>query len=208
MSETKAIIFDLWETLGTKNSSISKSFLSKFNIVASPDSLPQYEDAIQLKKWETEGDAATNLLTVFNIPLTDENTIFVVDLIRQGIHNATVFPQMKNLLQELHHKYKLGLLSNTTNFESNILSAWGIDELFSAKVFSWKIGSLKPASKNFQVISSKLNVEPAQCLFVDDSQINIDAAIECNMKGKLFLGVEDLKKYLESIEGLTDIMIS
>lgn len=199
MSQTQAIIFDLWETLGTKNSSISKTFLSKFSIATTPDFLPRYEAAIQLKKWGTQDEAAASLLTEFNIPVTHENITFVVDLIRQGIQKATIYPGMKNLLQELHHKYKLGVLSNTTNFESSILSKWGIEELFSAKVFSWEIGSLKPAAKNFQVISSKLNVEPAQCLFVDDSQINIDAAIECNMKGKLFLGVEDLKEYLETI---------
>jgi putative hydrolase of the HAD superfamily len=177
MFETKAVIFDLWETLGTKNSSVSKTFSSRFNISASPQLLPRYEAAIQLKKWESEEDAAVSLLTEFNVPTTHENITFVADLIRQGIQKATIFPNMKNLLQEFHHKYKLGILSNTTNFESNILSKWGIDELFAAKVFSWEVGSLKPDAKNFEIISSKLYVKPSECLFVDDSQVNVDASV-------------------------------
>ncbi len=199
MSKIKAVIFDLWETLGTKNISISKTFQSKFNLTPSSDFLTRYEESIQLKKWENEIDAAISLLTAFNEPLVPENISFVTNLLNQGIKQASIFSGMKELLLDLSQKYKLGLLSNTTNFESIVLNNWGIDTLFSEKVFSWELNSLKPSVINYQAICSKLNVQPSECIFVDDSIVNVNAALVYGMSGKLFTSFDKLKSELNSL---------
>ena len=63
----KAIIFDLWETLGTKNIGISKTLRNKFNIEKTPDFLIKYEHAIQLKKFSSQDELSKSFLNHFDI---------------------------------------------------------------------------------------------------------------------------------------------
>ena len=85
-------------------------------------------------------------------------------------------PGMKDLLTALNPQYQLGILSNTTIFESVVPEKWGIANLFDQQVYSWQIGSLKPSKKNFDAICEKLQVTPSECIFIDDGRSNISAA--------------------------------
>jgi len=195
-NKINAVVFDLWETIGAKNISVSKTLLKHFGLNPTHDFLQRYEKAIQLKKWDTKDDAAKSLLTEFDIELSQANCTFAVDLLSSSISKATMYRGMKELLVDLKYKVKLGLLSNTTNFESVALTNWGIDQLFTAKVFSWEIGTIKPSANNFKVICEKLNLPPHEILFVDDGIVNVDAAKSFGMQGKLFSGIEDLVDFL------------
>ena len=65
----KVIIFDLWETLGTKNVGISSTLLNHFGFTKNHDLLVKYENAIQLKKFSTVEDLATSFLSDFDVLL-------------------------------------------------------------------------------------------------------------------------------------------
>lgn len=194
----KAIIFDIWETLGTKNIGISKSLQANFNIPKSPDFLKKYEAAVQLDAWESEETMATNFLTTFNLAVTKANQDFVVLLFRQGVERATLFDGMADLIKELYEKYHLATLSNTTIFESDVLRRWGVDKYFNAQVFSWQLHSLKPAAENFRAVCTALSVEPQECLYIDDSEENVVAARAFGMSAEQFASVAELKKSLNS----------
>ena len=84
----KAVIFDLWETLGSKNVGISESLQEKFGIAKTPAFMDLYENAVQLEKWGSEEAMAMNFLKEFKIEQTEENTQYVVDLFNQGIEKA------------------------------------------------------------------------------------------------------------------------
>ncbi len=193
----KAVIFDLWETLGTKNVGVSNSLREKFGIEKTPDFMKKYETAVQLVPWKTQEEMATNFLKSFSLPMSDENSKFITDLFNQAIVKATLYPGMNDLLVELGKKYKLGLLSNTTVFESVVPQNWGIDNFFEAKVFSWQINSLKPAKKNFDAICSKLGVSLEESVFIDDGEKNVQAAKDLGVRGYTFTGVEALKRDLK-----------
>lgn len=199
MTKIKAVVFDLWETIGTKNISVSKTLQNKFNITPSHDFLQKYERAIQLKKWDSQDDAAKSLLVEFDIPLSPENISFTVDLLCSSISQATMFEGMKELLVDLQRKVKLGILSNTTNFESVALSNWGIEDKFDAKVFSWEIGTIKPSANNFKVICDKLNLSPHEIIFVDDGIVNVEAALSLGMQSLVFTGVDEFKNHLNKV---------
>ena len=49
----------------------------------------------------------------------------------------------------------------------------------------WEIGSRKPDSKAYQIAAEALGLTPAQCVFVDDLPVNVDAAKELGMTGIL-----------------------
>lgn len=187
----KAVIFDLWETLGTKNVGISESLRKKFGIEKTPDFMHLYEHAIQLKKWDSEEEMARNFLKEFHLEETEENIIWIRDLFRKGIEKATLFPGIYELLVSIKDKgYKLGFISNTTVFESVVLDKWEVRNLFDAVSFSWEVGSKKPTKDIFDITLEKLGVLAEEAIFIDDGQKNIDAARE--------LGLHAIK--IESVE--------
>ena len=196
----KAIIFDLWETLGTKNVSVSKSLQEKFGIEKSPDFMHLYESAVQLKKWQSEEEMAINFLKSFQIESNKESIKYVVDLFREGIEKATMFEHMKELLLNLKKNYKLGFISNTTVFESVVLDNWGIRSLFDVVSFPWEVGAKKPTKEIFDITLEKLNVTPEESVFIDDGEKNISKAKEFGLNGILFTSIDDLKNELKKLE--------
>jgi len=195
----KAVIFDLWETIGTKNIGISKTLREKFGIQKSPDFLQRYEQAIQLRKWKTLNDLAKSFLEEFEVQGTAENIEFTTQVMRQGIEKATLYDGMKELLEKLHRRYKLAILSNTTNFETEVLKRWDIEDIFDVIVFSWHIGSLKPAQENFKAVFSSLNVNAQDCLFIDDGDKNVLAAKSYGLQAIKYQNIEQLKQELKRL---------
>ena len=104
---------------------------------------------------------------------------------------------MYELMEKLSKDYKLGMLSNTTFFESQVPENLKINHFFEAQVFSWQIGSIKPSFKAFEAICSKLNVTPGEAIFVDDGEKNVLAAKEFGLKVIQFRNIEQLKEELK-----------
>ncbi|MBP6925491.1 MAG: HAD-IA family hydrolase [Candidatus Pacebacteria bacterium] len=192
----KVIIFDLWETLGTKNVGISKSLQDKFNIPKIPDFMHLYERAVQLDKWKSEEEMAINFLKEFKLEDSQENIQYIIDLFREGIEKATMFDGMRELLYELKKKYKLGFISNTTVFESAVLDKWGMRDVFDVASFSWEVGIKKPNKEIFDITLKKLGVKPEEAIFIDDGENNILKARELGLHGIIFKSVEQLKEEL------------
>ncbi len=198
----KAIIFDLWETLATKNVGISKTLMQHFNIEKTSDFIIKYESSIQLDAWKTENEMSSNFLKSFNLPITKQNLEFVVSTLRAGIEKAALYDGVRELLIELKRSYKLGILSNTTIFESQILKKLNIDKLFDAQVYSWQIKSLKPSKTNFDKVCFCLNVTPSECIFVDDGEKNITSARSYGFISIKYENIDQLRKELANL-GIT-----
>ncbi len=193
----KAVVFDLWETMGTKNIGVSKSLQERFNLPRTDDYGVRYEKSVQLKQWESEAQMAENFLSEFGIEKSSESTDFIIRTFKQAVHDATLFEGMYELFVSLKEGgTKLGLLSNTTNFESTVLQKWGIKDLFDATAFSWHKGNLKPSAEAFQDILNKLDLSKEETLLVDDTMKNIEAAEAFGIKGVLFEDIESLKRSL------------
>jgi len=195
----KAIIFGLWETLGTKHFSASKTLREHFTIKETPDFLQQYEMSLHLRKWDDKEEMAKSFLTAFNIPITGANIGFVIETILKGVITATMFDGMENILKELKKQYKLALLTNTTNFEEAVIAKWNIQKLFDVKIYPWKIHSLKPSKKNFDEACKQLGVKSDECIFIDNENRSIEVAKKCGFKVIKFLDVETTKKELVNL---------
>lgn len=77
---------------------------------------------------------------------------------------------------------RLGVLSNSWGPFYN-KTGW---EIFEDAVLSRDVGLRKPEPEIFHLACERFNVEPTECLFVDDLQVNIDAARAVGMTGVLF----------------------
>lgn len=91
--------------------------------------------------------------------------------------------------------------SATGGFENSYHKVDWLNEIFSffdGMVFSGEIGKIKPDKEIFEYILTKYNLKREECLFIDDTKINIEGAMDANIKGYLFDGnTEKLREYIE-----------
>jgi putative hydrolase of the HAD superfamily len=78
-----------------------------------------------------------------------------------------------------------------------------IMERFDAVVESSKVGCRKPETRFYEIACELLDVEPHQCVFLDDLGINLKPAAAMGMQTIKVLGAEKAINDLEAILGIT-----
>jgi putative hydrolase of the HAD superfamily len=91
------------------------------------------------------------------------------------------------------------MLTNGTTQLRNDLTDLGVADLFDAVYNSAELGVAKPDPAVFDYVSNREDFPPRRTFFIDDRPANIRAAIARNWNGKLYEGVEDLRRYLEDL---------
>ncbi len=92
--------------------------------------------------------------------------------------------------RELTPHYKIGLLSNAAdNWLDDLLGSDNV-ALFDEIVLSYAVGMVKPQPAIYDLIATKLGVLPEECLFIDDIERYVTAAINVGMKGIVFNDTE------------------
>lgn len=66
-------------------------------------------------------------------------------------------------------------------------------ELFDTLIFSYELGINKPDKRIYQACLRKLPITPNECLFVDDSVDNINAAVQIGMNAIQFSSYQKFK---------------
>jgi putative hydrolase of the HAD superfamily len=99
------------------------------------------------------------------------------------------FPQERiELLQNLKRKYRLFLLSNTNlihyrKFQEQIFLQTGgyLEDLFEKTYYSHTVGLRKPDVAIFQLVINENELNPAETLFVDDTEGNMEGAKQAGL---------------------------
>ena len=94
------------------------------------------------------------------------------------------FPNERiNLLKELSKKYRIFLLSNTNEihyhqYNKDLIDQYGFDlsSLFEKAYYSHEIGMRKPDPEIFEFVLNDSKLIPAETIFIDDLNKNIDVA--------------------------------
>ena len=108
--------------------------------------------------------------------------------------------QITNLIKDLKQKgYKIYGLSNTHIPVYEYIKNSDIGKYFDGFVISAIEKMMKPNKEIYFRLFEKFNLIPKECYFIDDSEKNINVAIDCGMNGY----VSDAKKF----DGLTDNLI-
>ncbi len=94
---------------------------------------------------------------------------------------------MEELIKKLHENgYKIYLLSNTSlafhEFRKNI----DVLKYFDGTFISADCGLLKPDHRIFDMFCKHFRLDPAQCMFIDDSPANVESAIDTGFEGTVF----------------------
>ncbi len=99
---------------------------------------------------------------------------------------------MIELMRELRGRdLRMALLTNNVReWEPLWRSMIPVDELFEVVVDSAFVGCRKPEPRIYEIVLRQLGVEAGGCLFVDDVEVNCDAARELGMTAVHFRETE------------------
>ncbi len=95
--------------------------------------------------------------------------------------------------------YKLAVLSDTITPHVEFNRKNVIYDNFDVEVLSNKVGMIKPDPKIFIYTLEKLKVEPGEAFFVDDVEINVNAANSLGIHGIKYGNYDKLEKDLNNL---------
>ncbi|MFD9706059.1 HAD-IA family hydrolase [Lentzea sp. NPDC059081] len=97
-----------------------------------------------------------------------------------GEDNPPEPPLLTALREVKRHGFKTALLSNADDW-------WQppkvFEGLFDVAILSGEVGLAKPDIDIYLLVAAKLDLEPAECVFVDDLAVNVRGAAEAGMVG-------------------------
>ena len=106
-------------------------------------------------------------------------------------------PGMAQLVETLSRHYRLVLLSNVDRDYWRVVRDLHPElDCFESLLVSCDLGMAKPDPEIYRHVSRLTGVEPACCLFVDDTELNVDAARELGFHGHTFRTVSGFREEL------------
>jgi putative hydrolase of the HAD superfamily len=102
------------------------------------------------------------------------------------------------LIRNLKGNYKLGLLSNTNEWDHEFaIKLVDIYPLFDAVTTSYEVGAKKPDERIYLDMLEKIGLGPRECIYIDDIKAYSDKASEMGMIGHQYRDNEGLMVFLE-----------
>lgn len=129
--------------------------------------------------------------------LTGRQPEAVEDIITSDMQkNVALF----HYIEELSQNYTLGILSNiSTDWVTTTFLTPREAALFTDMVFSYDIEVTKPDRRAYIITAERLNAQPDECVFIDDSPVNCEGAEAVGMKAIAYDNFTHFKQRLESI---------
>jgi len=175
----KAIIFD-WDGVFTSNfyDKILKVCNDKNKLIDIESKYYDKDNCVGF--WE-------ELRKEFKIDYTDKQL--------EKLINYQIDTDLLNLIPKLKD-FRLYLLSNQVKSRTDYIKSNFDLSYFIQTFFSNEIGLKKPSKEIFQYVLDQIKLEPKECLFIDDTQINIKTAKSLGINTIKCKNLNQLKKEL------------
>ncbi|OGT80155.1 MAG: hypothetical protein A3J35_01915 [Gammaproteobacteria bacterium RIFCSPLOWO2_02_FULL_52_10] len=109
-----------------------------------------------------------------------------------------IFPGTQELLDRIPSDYTLAALSNSNTLHwPRMMNDLGLASVFEHLFASHLIGKIKPDVEIFEHVLAELACDPAGVLYVDDNQLNVDAARSLGIQAELTRGIAAVEKVLQ-----------
>ncbi|MGF2035631.1 MAG: HAD family hydrolase [Nostoc sp. CmiVER01] len=212
----KAIIFDLDNTLLNFELCERQAILGALEDCAVSLDLNGVSETIFLQVFETYNSKYWRQREIFSpndlIEMSYRSTLAHLDIQTDQIsnlsqsfwhifnHSAVIEPDVNEVLTVLAHNYRLAVITNGfVSAQLPRMQAVGIEHFFEEVVVSEAIGFAKPSPEIFHHALSRLDLTPAEVLYVGDSlthdyagamQVNIDFCYYNRKQQSLLQGVQ------------------
>lgn len=198
----QAVIWDLGGVLARTNDRRPRSELARrlgISYEELDDVVFHSSSALQASLGEiSTGQHWANVYQTLDWPLEHQQEF--QDLFWGG---DSIDQQLVATIRGLKPAYKTGLLSNNwPNLRRLIKDRWKIGDAFDDLVISAEVGLMKPDPRIYQLAMERLDVQPAQAIFVDDFPENIQAAQQAGWHTILFQNPDQARSDLNSLLGI------
>jgi putative hydrolase of the HAD superfamily len=111
---------------------------------------------------------------------------------------------MIDLIREVRrNRFRTSLLTNNVKeWEPLWRSMLPVDELFETVVDSGFVGCRKPDPRIYEILLTRVDLPPSSCVFIDDMEINCEAAEDLGMKAIHFRETAQTRVELHRLLGL------
>lgn len=185
----RAVIFDFFGVLVTEG---FKRFCDEYF----PNDIQKRRQAVDLVTAHDWGKISQTEYISGLAQLAGVDKKIVTEHMRDNQPNDLLIDYIRNSLKS---KFKLGVLSNSgDDYLSKILKPEDV-ELFDDIVLSYRYGMVKPQTEIFDFAAKRLNVQPQECLFIDDSKSHCDGAERTGMKAIFYKDFLSFKKQIEKL---------
>jgi putative hydrolase of the HAD superfamily len=113
--------------------------------------------------------------------------------------DESINPAVLTLIQQLHGRYKLAILSNSPPGLTNWLADWGIRDLFDEIFCSGDEGLIKPDPAVYEITLKRLAFLARQTVFIDDTRGHVEAAQKLGINGIVFTNAAELGQKLSHL---------
>ena len=113
----------------------------------------------------------------------------------------TPIPATVGLIKKLKKKYKLGLISNTSEWDyERIIMQSEVYGLFDAVTISCRVRMMKPEVGIYLDVVKKLKLKSDECVYIDDVKEYVDGACKIGIKGIQYKSHNSLLKSLRKLK--------
>lgn len=155
------------------------------------------------KRWN-EFDRGTITIQRYVKELKNENPEYLeyLDMIFSEGWEKNLFRLKKEIalfLEEASSKYNIYVLSNVSEYVLNYIKTMYFFKFVTSGTYSYLIKACKPEKEIYEAFFKDNNLQPEECLFMDDLPQNIEAAREFGMHGIIFNdNLEDVTDFLKN----------
>lgn len=133
------------------------------------------------------------------IELLNEYNLDGAEQVAKAIQFSEKNDELLNFILEKRGQYKTAMLSNVSAVIWNYYTPEQMDKYFDRVVLSYQEAIAKPDPRIYQLVCERLEVEPSECVFADDNEVNVDAANKIGMHGIVFTNNSDYFAKLEEV---------
>lgn len=97
--------------------------------------------------------------------------------------NCELFSEVKEVLDVLSKKYRLGVISNAMPSMDWVFDKLGIRKYFESFILSASVNAEKPAETIYTIALKQLNARKEESIFIDDKIENIEGSERVGIRG-------------------------
>jgi epoxide hydrolase-like predicted phosphatase len=111
-----------------------------------------------------------------------QKDIHPLDAYHEFFSGDEIDKELLNFARSLKKERKIGLLSNAwVNARQRLGGLYEFIDFFDVAVFSSEVGVRKPQKEIFDLMLSRLDVQPHEAIFIDDFHVNVRGAEEAGL---------------------------